>query len=159
MAAPKKKSTKSAKPRLAPDGIMQLGLGFWGSKTLLSAIELGLFTELARAPLSAAELTARLQLHQRSARDFFDTLVALGMLQREGEIYSNTPATDLFLDRGKLSYIGGMLEMANERLYPFWGSLTEGLRTGLPQNEIKTGGAGLFDAIYQDPERLRLFLG
>ncbi len=65
----------------------------------------------------------------------------------------------MFLDSNKLSYLGGMLEMANERLYPFWGSLTEGLRTGLPQNEIKTGGAGLFESIYGNPQRLRLFLG
>jgi len=138
---------------------MQLGLGFFGSKTLLSAIELGLFTELAKGPLSAAELTARLKLHSRSARDFFDALVALGMLEREGDLYRNTAATDMFLDSSKLSYLGGLLEMANERLYPFWGSLTEGLRTGLPQNEMKTGGAGLFEAIYGDPQRLRLFLG
>jgi hypothetical protein len=144
---------------ITPESIMQLGLGFWGSKTLLSAIELGLFTELAKEPLSAAELTARLKLHSRSARDFFDALVALGMLEREGDLYRNTAATDLFLDSSKLSYLGGLLEMANERLYPFWGSLTEGLRTGLPQNEMKTGGAGLFEAIYGDPQRLRLFLG
>ncbi len=144
---------------ITPESIMQLGLGFWGSKTLLSAIELALFTELAKAPLSAAELSARLKLHSRSARDFLDALVALGMLEREGDLYRNTAATDMFLDRNKLSYIGGLLEMANERLYPFWGSLTEGLRTGLPQNEIKTGGAGLFEAIYGNPERLRLFLG
>jgi hypothetical protein len=156
-------STKSAitsdGTAITPESIMQLGLGFWGSKTLLSAIELGLFTELAKGPLSAAELTARLKLHPRGARDFLDALVALGMLEREYELYRNTPATDLFLDRSKLSYLGGLLEMANERLYPFWGSLTEGLRTGLPQNEMKTGGAGLFETIYGNPERLRLFLG
>lgn len=156
-------STKSAitsdNTSITPESIMQLGLGFFGSKTLLSAIELGLFTELAKGPLSAAELTARLKLHSRSARDFFDALVALGMLEREGDLYRNTAATDLFLDSSKLSYLGGLLEMANERLYPFWGSLTEGLRTGLPQNEMKTGGAGLFEAIYGDPQRLRLFLG
>ena len=81
------------------------------------------------------------------------------MLEREDGQYRNTPETDQFLVRGKLSYLGGMLEMANERLYPFWGSLTEGLRTGLPQNEMKTGGAGLFESIYGNPERLRLFLG
>jgi hypothetical protein len=144
---------------ITPESIMQLGLGFFGSKTLLSAIELGLFTALAKGPLSAAELTARLKLHSRSARDFFDALVALGMLEREGDLYRNTAATDMFLDSSKLSYLGGLLEMANERLYPFWGSLTEGLRTGLPQNEMKTGGAGLFEAIYGNPERLRLFLG
>lgn len=150
-------STQNA-PAVNPAGIMQLGLGFWGSKTLLSAIELGLFTELAQQPFGATELTARLNLHQRSARDFFDALVALGMLKREDDLYSNTAETDLFLDRNKLTYLGGMLEMANERLYPFWGSLTEALRSGLPQNEIKTGGAGLFESFYGDPERLQLFL-
>lgn len=144
---------------VTPDRIMQLGLGFWGSKTLLSAIEIGVFTELANGPQNSAELSERLSLHSRSARDFFDALVSLGMLERDGERYRNTAETDQFLVRGKLSYIGGMLEMANERLYPFWGSLTEGLRTGLPQNELKTGGAGLFEAVYGDPDRLRLFLG
>ena len=121
------------------DGILQLGLGFWGSKTLLSAVELGLFTELAKGPLDANVLTRRLTLHQRSARDFFDALVALGMLRRTGTRYANTPETSLFLDRGKPSYVGGILEMCNARLYHFWGSLTEALRTGTPQNEAKTG--------------------
>jgi hypothetical protein len=149
----------SAHGDVTPDKIMQLGLGFWGSKTLLSAIELGLFTVLAGGPLDSQALAERLALHPRSARDFFDALVALGMLEREVDLYRNTAEAGLFLVRGRPSYIGGMLEMANERLYPFWGSLTEGLRTGLPQNEMKTGGAGLFESIYGDPARLRLFLG
>lgn len=148
----------STKMAVTPDNIMQLGFGFTGSKVLLSAIELGLFTELSKAPLNGEQLRERLKLHPRSARDFFDTLVAMGMLSRDGDLYGNTPETDQYLVKGKLTYIGGMLEMANERLYQFWGSLTEGLRTGLPQNEIKTGGPGLFEALYADPERLRLFL-
>src|SRR5690349_1796903 len=132
----RKNQTKTKKqPVLKPDAIMQLGLGFWGSKTLLSAIELGLFTELADGPLSAEELGERLRLHERSRADFLDALVALGVLDREDGRYANTPATDVFLDRGKPSYVGGMLEMANARLYSFWGSLTEALQTGQPQNE------------------------
>ncbi|HKO43917.1 MAG TPA: methyltransferase [Pyrinomonadaceae bacterium] len=149
----------SSKPDMTPANIMQLGLGFMASKTLLSAIELGVFTQLSDGPRSAEELMASLGLHERSARDFLDALVSLRMLDRENGLYQNTPQTAEFLVRGKLSYLGGMLEMANERLYPFWGSLTEGLRTGLPQNEVKTGGAGLFEALYSDPERLHLFLG
>jgi hypothetical protein len=138
---------------------MQLGLGFWGSKALLSAVELGLFSELAKGPLGAAELAGRLRLHPRSAHDFLDALVALGMLRRDGTNYSNTPETDLFLDRAKPSYIGGILEMANARLYPFWAKLTDGLRTGKPQNEITAeSGGGLFDALYADPARLKQFL-
>src|SRR3954454_18186708 len=122
-------------PDVAPQGIMQLGLAFWGSKALRSAIELGVFPEVAgRRPLEGDALRERLGLHPRSATDFFDALVALGMLDRENGAYDNTPSTDLFLDRAKPSYVGGLLEMANAPLFGFWGSFTEGLRTGEPQN-------------------------
>ena len=150
-------SRKGADAGLTPDRILHAGFAFWGSKALLSAVELGVFTELARGPLDREGLTERLELHPRSALDFLDTLVALRMLERHDGLYSNAPDAELYLDRAKPTYIGGMLEMANARLYPFWGSLTEGLRTGRPQNEIK-GGENLFDAIYPDPARLRLFL-
>ena len=149
----------SKQAAVTPERIMQLGLGFWGSKVLLSAIELRLFSELANGALSAEDLTARLKLHPRGTRDFFDALVAVGLLERDNGLYRNSTDSDQFLVRSKPSYIGGMLEMANERLYPFWGRLTVALQTGEPQNEIVTGGAGLFDALYADAERLRLFLG
>src|SRR5215468_5113192 len=142
---------------MTPDAILQLGFGCWGSKTLLSAVELGLFTELARGPLALEDIRARLHLHERSARDFLDALVALGMLQREQGTYANTPATDLYLDRAKPTYMGGMLEMMSARLFRFWADLTEGLRTGEPQNEAKHGG-DLFDTLYSDPARLAQFL-
>ena len=141
---------------VTPDAIMQLGMAFWGSKTLLSAVELGLFTELAGGKLDAEALRSQLGLHARSARDFFDALVALGMLEREDGQYANTPASELFLDRAKPMYIGGMLEMANARLYPFWASLTEGLQTGQLQNEAKVGG-DFFGELYADPARLAQF--
>ena len=147
-----------ASEQATPEGILQLGLGFWGSKTLLSAVEIGLFTELAKGSLDFETLSERLMLHPRSARDFLDALVALSMLKRDGDRYSNTAETDFFLDRAKPSYVGGILEMANARLYPFWGSLTEGLRTGQPQNEAKGGGENFFAAIYADPGRLEGFL-
>jgi O-methyltransferase domain/Dimerisation domain len=144
-------------PQVTPDAIMQLGLAFWGSKTLLSAVELGVFSELADAgALDGEALRQRLGLHPRSARDFFDALVALGMLERDDGRYANTPATELFLDRAKPSYVGGLLEMANARLYGFWGSLTEGLRTGTPQSEAKDGG-DFFAALYADSDRLAQF--
>jgi len=143
---------------ITPEKILQTGLAFWSSKTLLSAVEMGVFTELAHGPEAFNALSGRLGLHPRSARDFLDTLVALGFLQRKGDVYSNSPDTDLFLDRKKPSYVGGILEMANHRLYPFWGHLTEALRTGKPQNEAKTGEAGLFETLYADPARLKEFL-
>jgi O-methyltransferase domain/Dimerisation domain len=142
----------------SPEHILQVGLGFWASKTLLSAIEMGLFTELARRPGDLETVRGRLGLHERSARDFLDALVALGFLDRQDGVYANTPETELFLDRAKPSYLGGLLEMANDRLYGFWGSLTEGLRTGRLQNEAKAGDVPFFEALYADPARLSGFL-
>ncbi|OLL28579.1 methyltransferase [Burkholderia sp. SRS-W-2-2016] len=140
-----------------PERLLQLGMGFWASRTLLSAVELEVFTRLARGPLDAAQMAGALGLHPRAAVDFFDALVALNVLEREGGIYANTPDAALFLDKSKPSYVGGLLEMAATRLYPFWGSLTEALRTGQPQNEAKDGG-NPFDAIYRDEQTLRGFL-
>src|SRR5687768_15193279 len=93
-----------------PERILQTGLSFWGAKTLLSAVELGRFTELAQDPQSSETLSQRLALHSRSAQDFLDALVALGFLEKEGDRYGNTPETARFLDRNQPSYIGGMLE-------------------------------------------------
>ncbi len=140
-----------------PEKIMHLGMAFWGSKTLLSAVELEVFTRLAKGSMDASTLRKQLDLHERSALDFFDALVALGMLDRRDGFYSNTPETDLYLDKAKPSYIGGFLAIANDRLYGFWGSLTEGLKTGLPQNETKDG-RNIFEILYSDPAKLMSFM-
>ena len=141
----------------SPQNIMQLGLGFWASKTVLTAVELGVFTHLSVGPLSAVELTTRLDIHPRGALDFLDALVALRLLERKDGFYSNALDAAIFLDRNKPSYIGGILEMANSRLYGFWGQLTEALRTGSPQNEAKEG-INPFEVLYADPDRLESFL-
>ena len=143
---------------VSPEHILQTGLAFWASKTLLSAVELELFTRLAEEPSTAEGLRERLGLHPRAARDFFDALVALGFLTRTGGVYANAADANLFLDKRKPSYVGGILEMANLRLFGFWNDLTEGLRTGLPQNEVKSGGSSPFAEIYANPARLRNFL-
>jgi precorrin-6B methylase 2 len=141
-----------------PEHILQIGMGFWASKTLLSAVEMGLFTELAQHPEPLDAVQSRLGLHPRAARDFLDTLVALGLLERRNGVYSNTPTTELFLDKKKPSYVGGILEMANQRLYGHWSHLTEALRTGQPQNEVRGGGQSTFETLYADPARLKGFL-
>jgi ketosteroid isomerase-like protein len=142
---------------ITPERIMQLGFGFWSSKALLSAVELGVFSELAKGPLGGQQLAERLGLHPRSYRDFFDTLVALGMLERRGDAYANTAETDFLLDRAKPSYVGGLLEMGSVRLYSCWGALTEALRTGQPQNGAKDA-ANPFDVLYSDASGLQAFL-
>ena len=141
---------------LTTDHVLQLGFGFWASKTVLSAIELGVFSQLANAPGTLEHLQAELGLHPRSARDFLDALVALKLLRRHDGVYSNAEEVDLFFDPTKLSYIGEVLEMANAHLYGLWGSLSDALRTGCRQDDRQD------DAVLQgtimDPQRLRMFM-
>jgi predicted O-methyltransferase YrrM len=138
-------------------------MGFFASKVLLSAVELKLFTTLGQQPATCQELARSLALNGRGLQDFLDALVSLGLLERQGNgdgaRYSNSAHAAMFLDRASPHYLGGFLEMANARLYRFWGHLTEALRSGKPQNEIKeTGGKELFEALYSDQQRLENFL-
>jgi hypothetical protein len=149
-------------PELDASHIMRIGTAFFAAKTLLSAVELGLFTVLAKRPMTGKEIALSLELHPRAIPDFPDTLVALGLLRRDGEgpeaRYSNTQETAAFLDRASPDYIGGILELLNARGFRFWADLTEALRTGLPQNEVKHSGKPMFATLYEQPERLEQFL-
>ncbi len=145
-----------------PSRIMQIGMGFMASKTLLSAIKLELFTTLGQAALTSEEVRVQLGLHERGVSDFLDALLSLGFLEREGTgkeaLYRNSVETALFLDKNSPHYQGGFLEMANDRLYPFWGNLEATLKSAKPQSELKDSGEDYFATVYADPERLRQFI-
>ena len=147
---------------LDPTHIMQVGMGFFGSRTLLTAVELGLFTELGNGKMTGTQIAERLGLHPRAIPDFPDALVSLGLLRRDGDgpdaLYGNTAETAVFLDKEGANYIGGILEMSSSRLYGFWNNLTEALKTGEPQNEIKETGEPMFAKLYAVPERIEQFM-
>ncbi len=148
---------------VTPSKIMETGMAFWASKTLLSAVKLGVFTTLSgNKMLTGKEIQKAIGLSDRAVYDFLDGLVAMGFLKRTGLLetakYGNTQETELFLDKHKPTYIGGILEMANDRLFRFWADLDEGLLTGKPQNEIKHTGHSVFEMLYENPERLKQFI-
>lgn len=146
---------------LTPDRILEMGFGFFASQTLLTATELGVFTELARGQMTGPQLATAFGLHPRGIYDFFDALVALRLLDKDGQgeaaVYSNTPEARRFLDSASDTYVGGIFKMSGNRLYRFWADLGEALRTGQPQSEVKHKGRPLFDEIFADPAKVREF--
>ena len=161
------KTEKIKAAQSGPSEIMQIGMGFWASKVLLTAVKFGLFTLLAPEASSANQIKEKLGLRcaPRHVFDWLDALVSLGFLERSGilenALYSNTPQTGAFLDKNKPSYMGGILEMANNRLYKFWNDLDEGLLTGQPQNEGKgrpSGNMEFFTELYKDDTKLNEFM-
>jgi len=146
-----------------PSHVLQTAFAFWSSKVLLTAVEMDLFSKIGSDRLTGDELGSKLEIHPRGRADFFDALVSMKFLEREGDgpeaRYLNTPEGTLFLDRSSPRYIGGILEMLNARLYSFWHDLPEALRTGQPQNEVKHGRKGMFEELYSDLPRLEQFMG
>ena len=145
-----------------PSHIFQIGMGFQASKTLLAAVGFDLFTMLGRGPKTGEEIRQQLALHPRGIWDFLDSLVALGLLERDGDgtagRYQNTLDTATFLDSTSPSYIGGFLDMNNNRGFRYWAELEEGLRTAEPQTEIKETGISMFEELYSDPIKLEQFM-
>jgi hypothetical protein len=145
-----------------PGRIMQTATAFWPSKALRTAVELDLFSALGEDALTASELGKRLELHPRGTYDFFDALVALKFLEREGDgpdgRYKNTPETAVFLNKRSPAYIGGMPEMLNARLFGSWNHLGAALKTGQPQSEVQINGKSYFEELYADESKLDEFL-
>src|SRR5712691_4249599 len=162
VGTPRPQRSTFMNPPLDPAPILQTAFGFWNSKVLLTAVEMGLFTTLADGKLTGAELGGKLGLHPRGIKDFFDALVAMKFLSRDGDgpeaRYFNTPEGAMYLDEKSPRYIGGILTMLNVRLFKYWHDLPEALRTGQPQNEVKYGEKGIFEALYKDPVKLEIFL-
>ena len=146
---------------LNPERILNMGFGFFSAQTLITAVELGVFTLLGSTAQTGPALQLALGLHPRATYDFLDALVALGLLAKEGRgdtaLYRNTMESDKFLNKGNDSYVGGIFTMSGHRLYRYWGDLGEALRTGRPQSEAKNAGKPLFDEIFADRGKLREF--
>jgi hypothetical protein len=146
-----------------PTAILQTAFAFWSSKVLLTAVGFDVFTKLGNRRVTGAELGAEVGLNPRAISDFFDALVAMKFLNREGDgetaKYFNSTESALYLDRASPRYIGGILVMLNDRLFKFWHDLPEALRTGTPQNEAKHGEKGIFEALYEELPKLEQFLG
>lgn len=142
---------------------MEVGFSFFASRVLLAAVEMNVFTTLGSKKMTGEELGRALKLHERGIWDFLDTLVSLKFLNRDGDgkaaRYSNTPETAQFLDKNKPQYVGGIMEMASQRLYKFWHDLPDALRTGKPQNEVKHSQKPMFEELYSDLPRLEQFMG
>jgi len=150
-------------PQLDPGPILQTAFAFWSSKVLLTAVEFEVFTKLGNRRLTGAQMGAEVGLHRRAISDFFDALVAMKFLDREGDgpdaKYFNTPSASLYLDSSSPRYIGGILIMLNDRLFKFWHDLPTALRTGSPQNETKHGQKAIFEELYEELPRLEQFMG
>jgi len=147
----------------SPDRLTDAAMGYGISRMFLYAVEIGLYTRLARGSMTLNEILAEYGFLRRPGMDFLDLLVSVDLLGRDGDgegaHYRNTEETATFLDRNRPEYIGGIMELWTRRNYRYWFDLPESLKTGNPQNETTENRAGFFETLYSDPARLEAFMG
>ncbi|MFA1548326.1 methyltransferase [Actinomadura chokoriensis] len=158
-------TTPAGAPPFAPARIYELSTAFWHSKMLVSAAELGVFARLAEGPATAAELADGLGLKSPALPEFLDALVAMGMLERDGDGYRNSAEADYYLVPGKRYFMGTYLGFVDRFMRPTWEGLAEVMRTGSPQiphppqGDAPQGeGEEFFEQTYADPQLQRMFI-
>jgi SAM-dependent methyltransferase len=120
---------------ITPDVIMRIASGFMAAKHLFAASELGLFEALADAPAPLDAVAARTGLTPRAARISADAMVALGLLERDGDHYANSPVAATFLAGTTPADLRPLLRFWDRISYPAWSALSEALASG-PPHEI-----------------------
>ena len=120
-----------AMPPPDPSGIMALSTAYWGSQTLITANRLGIFDLLADGAKSAAEIAGELGLDARMTGLFLNALAGLGLLEKAGETYANSRASQVFLNSASPASMQNSLRFMDD-LYATWGDLERSLRSGEP---------------------------
>jgi ubiquinone/menaquinone biosynthesis C-methylase UbiE len=118
-------------PRLSPQRILDLNWSHSITHTLITAVELQVFTQIERGTQTVPALARAAGASPRGMRMLANALVGLGLLKKVGERYRLTPESAEFLVVGKPTYIGAMIERARV-VMSAWARLTEAVRQGRP---------------------------
>jgi hypothetical protein len=112
-----------------PESILQVAAGFMASKHLFVATELELFEHIADSGSTLDDLSAATKVLRRTFRMIADAMVALGLLERRGDLYLNCPATGTFLSGRPPADLRPMMRLLNHLSYRRWLDLESAVRT------------------------------
>jgi acetylserotonin N-methyltransferase len=125
--------------------VLDLIDAFRRSKTMFAAVELGIFD--GRRPADCKELPRLL-----------GACVALGLLEKRGEQYVNTPEAEKFLRSDSPDTLSGYIRYSNNALYPMWGHLEDAVREGGPRWKQTFGWDGpIFSHFFRTEDAMREF--
>jgi hypothetical protein len=123
--------------QVSPDPVFQMLTGFLASKTLMTAVEMNIFTKLDGRQVTMQEFEQLLQLQSRPAQVFASALVSIGLLEVKNGKFSNSPVAATFLSKQSPAYMGDFVRMCDERLYKAWDSLSWSLANNKPADVKK----------------------
>ena len=129
--------------QLGEDRVWELARAFAPSRVLLTAVELGIFAVLADEAMTSETVSSKIGTDARATDRLMNSLVALNLLSKSGDRFSNAPDVREFLVPGNPSYIGGAL-MHVVNLWNSWSTLTDAVKAGTSVIERDERGAADF---------------
>ncbi|MEO8597515.1 MAG: methyltransferase [Candidatus Solibacter sp.] len=142
-----------------PQPVLDLIEAFRRSKTMFTAVSMGIFDALRQAPASAADLAAKLKANRDAMTSLLDACAALGLLEKRGGVYHNTPAAAAYLCADSPHTLRGYVRYSDAALYRMWGNLEDAVREGAPRWAQTFGLDGpIFSAFFRTDESMRDFL-
>ena len=116
---------------LTPQALQQLLFAFIKSGLLKTAVDLELFTHIARGRHTAAAIAAAAGADERAVRIVLDALCAQELVRKEGDRYTLDPLVETMLVKDSPAYAGAFTHITlNPRLWQAVGQLTEIVRSG-----------------------------
>ncbi len=139
--------------------ILDLIEAFRRSKVMFTAVQLGIFEQLAIAPVSCAALAVQLSLDRPALSRLLNGCVSLGLLEREGDHYLNTRAATRFLTNASPETLAGYIRYSDQSLYKLWDHLDDAVREGTNRWTQAFGSrSALFDHYFRNEASTRSFL-
>lgn len=112
----------------SPAELIEIAVGFQKSQTLFTLVELEIPKILNKEKLNAADVARRLKIHPLAMERFLNSCVSVGLLEKKGELFSNSTLSENFLVKNSEFYLGGQIRRYQKRSAPQWENLTEHLK-------------------------------
>ena len=145
----------------APDAapVLELIDAFRRSKTMFTAVAMGVFEALHDSPADAPSLAPRLGANADALERLLDACVGMGLLSKHAGAYANQPIAETYLCDASPYSLAGYVRYSDEALFPMWTHLEDALREGTHRWTQTFGWHGsIFDHFFKTEERKRSFL-
>lgn len=144
-------------PDSAP--IIDLIEAFRRSKTMFTAVSMGIFDRLQAQPATAAALAAEIGAHAEALERLLDGCAALGLLDKRSGAYGVTTVAKCYLCTGSPYSLDGYIRYSDEVLYPIWQHLGDAVREGTPRWGQEFGIDGpIFSGFFRTDQAMRGFM-
>ena len=123
-----------AKREWHPGELLELSGYFWRTCTLHTAVKLDVFTLIGEKQLTGAKMAEKINAAPNSVERLLNALVAMELLEKTDDTYSNTPAGLELLSKDSPKYLGHII-MHHHHLVESWSQLDQSVKSGQPIRE------------------------